>query len=86
MKRFWIYGRRLVAWTLVVASWVAMQAAAWAAEAGKTDEEAPQYVLPYATVVFGIVVLGLVVLFNPSRRRDKAKIDPLEERKKAKKG
>ncbi|MGO8748437.1 MAG: hypothetical protein ACLQNE_20880 [Thermoguttaceae bacterium] len=85
MKRFWIYGRRLAAWTLVVASWAAMHTAAWAAEAGKTEDEAPQYVLPYATVILG-VALGIVVLFNPSRRRDKARIDPLEEKKKPKKG
>ena len=80
MKRFWIYWRRLALWSLVVVSWAATQTAA-GAEPGKTEDAAPQYVLSYAVVVLGIVVLGLVVLFNPSRRRDKARIDPLEERK-----
>jgi hypothetical protein len=60
-----------------------MQTTVWA-QPGKNEEEAPQYVLPYALVIFGIA-LGLMMLFSPSRRRDKAKIDPLEERK-AKKG
>ena len=79
MKRSWCDWRRLALWTLVFVSWAAMQTTAWR-QPGRSEEEPPQYVLPYALVVFGIV-LGLVVLFNPTRRREKAKIDPLDEKK-----
>ena len=80
MKRLVVLWRRLSVWVLLALCWTVMHGTVWAAQPGKEEERPVPYVLPYALVIFGIG-LGLVVLLNPSRRRDKARIDPLEERR-----
>ncbi len=54
--------------------------------AGKADQEEspPPYVLPYFEVVL-LTALGLFALLQPSRRRDRAKVDPSEDRRHKKK-
>jgi hypothetical protein len=53
---------------LTTAAWVGPQAAAWAAATG--EKPTTTYIMPYAVVILG-VGLGLLVLLQPNRRRDR---------------
>ena len=79
MKRILVVWRRLSVWVLLALWWAAMHGTAWAAQ-GKEEEKPAPYVMSYALVIL-CVGLGLVILLNPSHRRDKARVDPMEERR-----
>ena len=78
LKRLWHSARLFVSVAVV---WVGLYglALAQASDADKKgpDTSAPPYVGPYFVVIL-CLALGLMVVCNPSRRREKAKPDQYE--------
>jgi hypothetical protein len=75
MNRFLNLARRFRFAAYAAACWLAVGALALAQAGGageKTEAEAPPYVVPYALVIL-CIGLGLAVVLNSSKRRDRAK-------------
>ncbi len=75
MIRLTGFGRALRGLVLAGACWLASGAAAWAQAPGPGQEAAektPPYVVPYALVIL-CVGLGVTIVINSSKRRDRAK-------------
>jgi hypothetical protein len=77
MNRLLVLGRGLRLSTFAVLCWLGSQGLAWAqaggaAPAQNTEAKPPAYVAPYALVIVCIGV-GLAIVLNSSRRRDRAK-------------
>lgn len=65
--------RALCGFVLAVACWLAFSATAWAQPPGQEPaEKTPPYVVPYALVIL-CVGLGVTIVINSSKRRDRAK-------------
>lgn len=65
--------RALGGFVLAVAFWLASSAAVWAQPPGQEPaEKTPPYVVPYALVIL-CVGLGVAIVINSSKRRDRAK-------------
>jgi hypothetical protein len=82
-NRMLVFGRRLWFSAFAVLSWLGLQGLAWAqANAAKAaqEEESPPYVMPYALVIL-CLGLGLTVVLNSSKRRDRAKPEVFGEQK-----
>lgn len=75
MNRRTGFGRALWSFVLAGACWLATLGAAWAQPPGPGQEAAektPPYVVPYALVIL-CVGLGVTIVINSSKRRDRAK-------------
>ena len=84
-NRMHVLGRRLWFSAFTVLSWLGLQGIAWAqankgGSSGPEADEAPPYVMPYALVIL-CLGLGLTVLLNSSKRRDRAKPEVFGEPK-----
>jgi hypothetical protein len=77
MRRAEILGRSLylVLWTAVV--WLAVYGVAWAQEAGGASASPRDFLLPYA-LVFLAIILGLLIVCSPSRRRERERPEQYE--------
>lgn len=75
MNRLLDFARRFRFAAYAAACWLAAGATALAQAGGaeqKTEEAPPAYVVPYALVILSIG-LGLAVVLNSSKRRERAK-------------
>jgi hypothetical protein len=88
INRLHVLGRRLWFWAIAVLSWLGLEGLAWAQAGGvgvpappqQGEGEAPPYVLPYALVIL-CLGLGLTVVLNSSKRRERAKPEVFGEPK-----
>jgi len=83
MNRLWDLARRFRFAAYAAGCWLAIGAVALA-QAGKagekTEAEPPAYVVPYALVIL-CLGLGLAVVLNSSKRRERAKPEAYGEPK-----
>jgi len=85
-KRTLVIGRRFWLSAFAILSWLSLQGLALAqvgvpnAPGQQAEQEAPPYVMPYALVVL-CIGLGLTVVLNSSRRRERAKPEVFGEPK-----
>ena len=84
-NRMLVVGRRLWLGAFAVISWLGLQGlalgqAGTGASPGGEAGEAPPYVMPYALVILSIG-LGLTVVLNSSKRRERAKPEVFGEPK-----
>ncbi len=74
MQRFWSHARQWMAPVLGGAAWLVIQSWSWAQGPAPSEDGGGRnlYLASYFIVLLGIF-LGLVVVCNPSRRRDRPK-------------
>jgi hypothetical protein len=63
---------------LALCGWLLSHATAFAQAAPAKSDSSGAYVLPYVLVILGIAA-GLALVFRPSSRRDRARVDPNAE-------